>query len=78
MTITRKFVLKTGNGDVVRWPVRELLLIGSGFNADLGFDFILNVLGFLYVIRNGVEWRQWNEEKIFCRTNPKYLCRLGS
>ena len=32
-----------------------LLLIGSGFDTALGFDFILNVLCFLYVIRDGVE-----------------------
>ena len=52
MSIRRKIVLN----DVVQWPVDELLLIGSGFDAVLGFDFILNVLAFHYVIRNGAEW----------------------
>ena len=32
-----------------------LLLIGSGFDAAPGFHFILNVLGFLCVIRYGEE-----------------------
>ena len=35
-----------------------LLSLGSGFDAALGFDFILNVLCFFYVIRDGVEWWQ--------------------
>ena len=30
-----------------------LLLMGSGFDAALGFDFFPNVFGFLCVIRNG-------------------------
>ena len=29
--------------------------MGSGFDAALGFDFILNVLGFLCPFRDGVE-----------------------
>ena len=34
----------------------RLLLVGCGFDAALGFDFLLNKLGFLCVIRDGVEW----------------------
>ena len=30
--------------------------MGSGFDTELGFDFILEALYLLYVVRNGVEW----------------------
>ena len=56
MRINRKIVLQTaraawriGQGDV-------LLGIGAGFDAALGFDFILNVIGFLCLFRDGVVW----------------------
>ena len=42
-----------------------LLLIGSRFDDALGFDFILNVLRFQRVIRDGVQWRQKNKQKNF-------------
>ena len=54
----------------------RLLLIGSGFEAALCFDFILNVLRFSHVIRDEVEWWQQNKQKIFCRTIPKYASRI--
>ena len=42
-------------GVVASMLVAELLFIGSGFDPALGFDFIFNALGFLRVIRGGVE-----------------------
>ena len=30
--------------------------MGSGFDAALGFNFILNVLDFLCLFRDGAEW----------------------
>ena len=55
----------------------ELLLKGSEFEAVLGFDSILIVLGFLRVIRDGVEWWQQKKRKIFCGTIPKYAGRVA-
>ena len=51
-----------------------LILKGSGFDAVIGFDHILNlnVLAFLCVIRDEVEWWQQNKRKIFSRAIPKY------
>ena len=52
-----------------------LLLIGYGFDAASGFHFILNVLGFLCVIRYGEEWWYMNKQKNFPQSHFEICAR---
>ena len=56
MTINRKIILKTATAAWFIGQHAGLLRIGCWVDAALGFDFILNVLGFLCLFRDGVEW----------------------
>ena len=55
MSINRKISLNPASTAWCNGQYAGLLLIEPEFDAALGFDFILNVLGFLCVIRDGVE-----------------------
>ena len=48
MTISRK-IAQDSSGQQA-----ELQLVGSGFDAALGVDFIFNILGFLCMVRDGM------------------------
>ena len=56
MTLNRKIVLVTAIAPCCIGQDDKLLRIGSGFDVALGFDFVLHVLGFLCLFRDGVEW----------------------
>ena len=55
MTINIKIALKHASAAWCNGEYVGLLLIRSGFDAAPDFDFFLNMLGFLYVIWNGVK-----------------------
>ena len=56
MIINRKIALQPATAAWCIGQYAGLLLMRSGFDTALGFDFILNVLGFLCLFRDGVEW----------------------
>ena len=56
MTISRQIVLILATATWCSGHYVGLLLIGSGLDAALGFELNLQVLCFLYVIRDRVEW----------------------
>ena len=58
MSMNRKIVLSPATAAWCIGQYAGLLRLGYGFDAALGFDFILNVLDVLCVIRDGVEWWQ--------------------
>ena len=57
MTLNRKNALKTAIARRgVSISMADWYAWGQGFDAALNFNFILYVLGFLCLFRNGEEW----------------------
>ena len=56
MSMNRKISLKTATAAWCIGQYAGLLCIGSGFDVALSFDFILNVLDFFSLFRDGMEW----------------------